>query len=189
MSKAPLSLYILSPFSCLVVGVLSNRGLELFNALGHADNLLLDRSFFGLEVSELLLQTGRLSTHLAIVARDFLVNSVQLVLESLARILAFHGQHVFERFLLRTQNLHFLLVRVKLLVQGAAEVHQRVKLALQMGRVVAASLGGAIILACAKSIRNSHLLRMVEVIILIINQQHLIKRLIHFYLASFFYFD
>lgn len=126
--------------SFLIVRVLADRGLELLSALGHADDLLLDGDLLGLEVANLLLESGRFSAHLSVVARDVLVNAVQLILEGLAGVLALHGEHVLEGLLLRAQNLNLLLVSVELLVQGARLLHQRVELALQVRSVVGLTL-------------------------------------------------
>ena len=78
---------------------------------------------------------------------DFFIHAVQLVLERFTSILALHGEDIFERFFLAAQDLHFFLVSVELFVEGTAQIHQRVELALQVSSVVAASLGGAIVLA------------------------------------------
>lgn len=106
--------------SLLVVGVFADGALELLNTLGHADDLLLNGGLLGLEVAVLLLNAGALSAHLAVVASDLLVHSVELILEGLAGVLALHGEHVLEGLLLGAQDLHFLLVGVQLLVEGAA---------------------------------------------------------------------
>ena len=133
--------------SWLVVGVLADGSLELLDALGHAHDLLLNGSLFGLEVAHLLLQAGALGAHLPVVARDLLINSMQLILEGFSSILAFHGKHILESFFLRAQNLHLLLVGVQLLVKGAAKVHQAVELALEVSSVVGAGLGRPVVLA------------------------------------------
>ena len=133
--------------SWLIVGVLTNSSFELLNALGHAHDLLLDGGLFSLQVAHLLLKSGRLGAHLPVVACDLLVNAVQLVLKSLACVLALHGQHVFKSLLLGAQDLHFLLVGVQLLVKGTAQLHQVVQFALEVRSVVTASLGRAFVLA------------------------------------------
>lgn len=71
---------------------------------------------------------------------DFLVDTVEFIFEGLARVLALHGQHIFEGLLFGAQDLHLLLVGVQVLVQRAAQLHQAVQFAFQVCRVVRAAL-------------------------------------------------
>ena len=80
--------------------VSTNLQLELLNTLRHAQHFLLERSLVRLQVRQLLLQALALSRHVAVVTRDLLNHAVQLVGESLARVLALHGEHGLERLLL-----------------------------------------------------------------------------------------
>ena len=71
---------------------------------------------------------------------DVLVHTVKLILECLTGVLALHGQHILESLLLRPQDLHLLLMSVQLLVEGAAQLHQVVQLALKVRCVIRAAL-------------------------------------------------
>ena len=68
-------------------------------------------------------------------AVDFFLHSVELIGQSLARVLALHGQDVFEGLLLAAQDLHLLFVSIQVLMKLAARFRQTLKFALQMGGV------------------------------------------------------
>ena len=63
---------------------------------------------------------------------------MQLVRESLARVVLLHREHTLESLLLATENLHLLLVSVEVLLKSANRLIQVVQLALQVSRVVRA---------------------------------------------------
>ena len=65
---------------------------------------------------------------------------MQLIGQSFPCVLALHGEHVFERLLLTSQDLNFLLVSVQVLVKLAAGLSQGSELALEVSCVLSATL-------------------------------------------------
>ena len=80
--------------SVFVVGVFADGFLKILDTLSHADDFLLEGGLFRLKVSQLLVETDRLCFHGAIVAIDLLLYAVKLICESLACVLALHGEDV-----------------------------------------------------------------------------------------------
>ena len=122
--------------SVVVIRVFADGVFELLDALGHADDLLLECSLLCLQVAQLLVQSNAFSAHRPIVPIDLLLHTVQLVSQGLARVLALHREHVLQRLFLTAQYLHLLLVRGQVLVQLAARFRQIGKLALEVRRVL-----------------------------------------------------
>ena len=134
---AAIGALFVSSISVQLVVVLSNLQLQLFNALRHSEDFLLERGLVRLQVGQLLLQALAFSSHVAVVTGDLLEYTVQLVGERLPRVLALHGQHGLERLLLRAQNLNFFLVNVKIFGQLTCRFIQVAELALEVRRIVA----------------------------------------------------
>lgn len=124
--------------SLLLVRVLANRLLKLFDTLGHADDFLFESSLLGLEVAQLLVEADRLCTHGTIMPVDLFLHAVELVGQGLARVLALHCQHVLKSLLLTAQDLNLLLVGVQVLVEHATSLSEVRELALKMGGVLVA---------------------------------------------------
>ena len=125
-------------FSFLLVGVLADSVLELLDTFRHTDYLFLKSHFLGLEVSELLVKTDGLGAHDAVMSRDVLLDAMELVGQSLASVLALHGEDVLECFLLTAEDLHLFLMNVQILMERAARLGQAGELALKVRRVLAA---------------------------------------------------
>ena len=124
--------------SCLVVGVLADGVLKLLDTLRHSDNFLLQGSLLCLKVAELLVEAYGFGAHRTIMTVDLLLDAVELICESFASILTLHGQDILKGFLLAAQDLHFLLVSGKVLVELAAGLSQVCQLALKMSSVLRA---------------------------------------------------
>jgi hypothetical protein len=92
-------------------------------------------------LSDLLLKTGALGLLVIVVALDLLLNAVELVGESLAGVLLFHGQHTLEGLLLTAKDLGLFLVSVELLLQSPDGVIQVIELSLEVSGVVGATRG------------------------------------------------
>ena len=106
--------------SVVIVRILANGILKLLNALSHANDLLFKRGLLRLEVAQLLVQSDALGAHRTVVPVDLLLDAMQLVGQGLPRVLALHGEYIFEGLLLAAQNLHLLLMRGEVLVELAA---------------------------------------------------------------------
>ena len=124
--------------SCLVVGVLADGVLKLLDTLCHPNDFLLQGSLLRLKIAELLVKANRFSAHRAIMTVNFFLDAVKLIGEGFASILTLHSQDILESFLLATQDLHFLLVSGKVLVELAAGLSQVCQLALKMSSVLRA---------------------------------------------------
>ena len=74
-------------------------------------------------------------------AFDLLLDSVELIRQSLAGIVLLHGEDTFEGLLLAAEDLDLLLVGAQLLLECVDRIIQVVQLALQMGSVVETDLG------------------------------------------------
>lgn len=68
--------------------------------------------------------------------RNFFIYAVQFILQRLSRVLAFHGEYVFQGFFFRAQDLNLFLMRVEVLVKNTASIHQVVQLTFEVGRIV-----------------------------------------------------
>ena len=69
-------------------------------------------------------------------AVDFLLDSMELVGESLTSVLALHGENVLKSLLLAAQDLNLLLMSVEVLVERAAGLGQVCQLTLEMSSVL-----------------------------------------------------
>ena len=69
-------------------------------------------------------------------AVDFLLDSMELVGESLTGVLALHGENVLKSLLLAAQDLNLLLMSVEVLVERAAGLGQVCQLTLEMSSVL-----------------------------------------------------
>lgn len=119
--------------------VAANLKLKLFNALLHADDILLKSGLVVLELGELLLKSSALCLLVCVVSLDLLLDTVELIGQSLAGVALLHGENALESLLLTAQNLNLLLVSVEVLLQLSHSVIQVVQLALEMSGVVRAT--------------------------------------------------
>ena len=124
--------------SGLVVGVLADGVLKLLDTLSHPDNFLLQGSLLCLKVAELLVEAYGFGAHPTIMTVDFLLDAVELIGEGFASILTLHSQDILKSFLLAAQDLHFLLVSGKVLVELAAGLCQVCQLTLKVSSVLRA---------------------------------------------------
>jgi hypothetical protein len=115
--------------------------LQLFDTLLYSNDVLLKRCLVILELSDLLLKTGSLGLLVVIVALDLLLDTVELVGESLASVLLLHGQNALKSFFLTAKDLCLLLVSVELLLQRPDGVIQVIELSLEVSGVVGATRG------------------------------------------------
>ena len=69
---------------------------------------------------------------------NFFLDAVKLIGEGFASILTLHSQDILESFLLAAQDLHFLLVSGKVLVELAAGLGQVSQFTLKMSSVLRA---------------------------------------------------
>lgn len=122
----------------LVEDVLANLQFEFIDSSLNSKYILLKSGLLVLELSDLRLQPAGLGLLVRVVSLDLLLDPVQLVGESFARVVLLHGQHRLERLLLAPEDLHLLLVRVQVLLQAADRLIKVVQLALQVSCVVIA---------------------------------------------------
>lgn len=100
------------PCSFFFVRIFADLILKLFDTLGHAHNFLLECCFLSFEIAQLLVQADRLRAHHTVVSGDFFLDAVEFVSEGFTRVLAFHGEYIFESFLFTAQDLDLFLVHV-----------------------------------------------------------------------------
>ena len=98
------------------VFIVSDLQLQFLDPLLHPDHILLQSSLLVFQSGELLLQSLPLCVLISVVSSDLFLHSVQLIGQSLPRILALHSQNAFQSLFLASQYLHLLLVSVQLLL-------------------------------------------------------------------------
>ena len=124
--------------------------LHLLDATDHPDDLFLKCSLVSCQIAHLLLEPLALRIHIRVVAVDFLNDTVQLVGQCLASVLALHSQDRFERLFLGAQNLDLLLVHVEVFRKLPASFCQMLELSLHVS--------GVLIGLLSRLPRHSHLL-------------------------------
>ena len=117
---------------------MANLKLKLLDTFLDADDVLFKGGLVVLELSDLLLKSGSLSSLVSVVTLDLLLDTMKLVCEGLAGVRLLHGEYGFESLLLATEDLHLLLVSVQLLLQLSHSVIEVVQLSLEVSCVVGA---------------------------------------------------
>lgn len=129
-------IFVKNRFYSNILILMTNLQLELLDSLLHSDYILLKCSLISFELSELLLQSLPLSMLIVVMSPDLFFDSVQLISQGLASVLAFHSQHTLQCFLLTAQDLAFLLVCVQLLLKLSYGLIKIAELAFQVGCIV-----------------------------------------------------
>ena len=110
--------------------------LQLLDSLGHSKDLLLECGFICLKIGKLLGKSLGLCFLIWVMSIDFLDNSMKLISQGFASVLALHCQHRFEGFLLWSKDLDLFLMDVEILGQLSACLSKIRYLSLQIGCVI-----------------------------------------------------